>query len=153
MNHDPYSLCHCGSGKKFKFCCKNKHTRMKIRRLTAIELLSTLRNLDGVNVNGTVQPFKFEPDVIEKIIGNILVLRKVKDEADIYSDELKRQLSAGTPMQPSHPSFAKFQESMGSWLSQEVALDLLTLTREELNLTENRIPITFRECLLPIMAS
>jgi len=24
MNIDPYSLCECGSGKKYKFCCRDK---------------------------------------------------------------------------------------------------------------------------------
>lgn len=150
--NEPYRPCRCGSGKSFKFCCRTKTKTMKIRRLTAIELLTTLRNLDGLNVNGKVEPFKFDAAVIEKIIENILVLRKVKEEADLYSDELKRKLSGETPMQPSHPHFVKFQEMMGSWLSEQIELDLLLLTKEDLNLKENRIPITFRECLLPIMA-
>jgi hypothetical protein len=126
---------------------------MKIRKLAAIELLQTLRNLDGVTVNGQVQPFKFEPAVIEKFLENILVLRKIKEEADVYSDELKKKLSGNTPMQPSHPAFVTFQEMMGTWLSGYVEVDLMLLTREDLNLKDNRIPITFRECLLPIMAS
>jgi hypothetical protein len=125
---------------------------MKIRRLTCIELLQTLRNLDGVTVNGQVQAFKFEPAVIEKFLENILVLRKIKEDADVYSDELKKKLSGNTPMQPAHPRFAEFQEMMGSWLAVHIDMNLMLLTRDDLNLKDNRIPITFRECLLPIMA-
>jgi hypothetical protein len=125
---------------------------MKLRRVNALELLQTLRALDGVTVNGQLQPFKFDPSVIEKIIENILVLRKVKDDADMFSDELKKKLSGNTPMQPAHPEFAKFQETMGSWLATYVDVDLMLLAREDLNLKENAIPITYRECLMPVMA-
>jgi hypothetical protein len=64
---------------------------MKLRRVNALELLQTLRALDGITVNGQLQPFKFDPPVIEKIIENILALRKVKDDADVFSDELQEE--------------------------------------------------------------
>lgn len=124
---------------------------MKIKRLAALELLSGLRALDGTNVNGQFTPFNFDPEVVDTIVENIVVLRNFGETVDAYRSELGKllKIEAGTPADT--PAVAQFNAKWIEWVNGEVDLPLLPIAKEKLNLKANRLPISTRERLLPIL--
>jgi hypothetical protein len=120
---------------------------MKLRRIVALELLTALRSLEGANVNGKSVHFQFDPEVIEKIVDNIVVLRRLAEKADVHRILLAKELSGGKPMSNANPNFGKLQEEMNAYMMEEVELDLRCLSKGELQTTTNPIPISVRERL------
>lgn len=116
---------------------------MKLQRIVASGILDALRSLDS---------FTFAPEVIDKIVDNIVQLKKVALEMDSRREELAKQLQI-TPGETAadSPQVAKFNVLWMKWVQEEVEVNLTPLTREELNLKTNRLPITVRERLLPLM--
>jgi hypothetical protein len=124
---------------------------INLRRLAAFELLTALRSLDGVSHDGTFTPFKLAPEVTDKIVDNIVKLRVIAEEADAHREELAKQLGEGKRMDPNHPRVAEFNEQWSHWMMDRIGIELQMLTKEELNMKENHIPISVRERLLPIV--
>lgn len=140
MTNEPYELCRCGSGKKHKFCCKPNTKHMKIRRVVAIELLAALRQLDN---------FEFKPEVVDKLVQNVITLRKVQEELGVLREELAKQLKV-QPGDQQSPAARQFDKLFNDHLVEHIELDLIVITKEEWDYDKNRIPLTVRERLLPI---
>lgn len=140
MTNEPYELCRCGSGKKHKFCCKPNTKHMKIRRVVAIELLAALRQLDN---------FEFKPDVVDKLVQNVITLRKVQEELGVYRDELSKQLGI-EPGDQQSPKAREFDKLFNEHLVDFVEVELIVIPKEDWDYSKNRIPLTVRERLLPI---
>ncbi len=124
---------------------------MKMKRLAALELLAGLRSLDGTNVNGQFTPFNFDPEVVDKIVENIVALRTFGETVDAYRIELGKLLKIEAGMPATDPVVAQFNAKWIEWINGEVEIDLLPITKTELKLKENRLPISARERLIPLL--
>lgn len=115
---------------------------MQIRRILALELLTGLRSLDA---------FDLEASVIDKVVDDILVLRTFAEKSERYREELSKQVARCFPVKEDHPAFAQFAEQWTAWLVGEEDLPLLPLSKAELKLDKNRIPVSTRERLSPLV--
>ncbi len=115
---------------------------MKIKRIVALELLAGLRSLDA---------FDLEATVIDKVVDNIMVLRSFAESAESRREELSKQIAHAFPVKEDDPAFPEFSVQWTAWLLAEAEFDLKSVTKAELKLDKNRIPVTTRERLVPIV--
>lgn len=108
---------------------------MKLKRIEALELLAALRGLDGVRNGDKVTAFVFTPEVVDKVVGNILALKSVQFAVEEYQKEAARMTASdGSPL----------SERLGSWLATEIDMPLQPITKSDLNVKSNPIPVSIR---------
>ena len=127
---------------------------MLLKRNVIMELLGAHRALDGLRSEDKFTAYKFAPEVVDKVVDNIMALKATIVEAESWRDTLAKQLSGDSPapMGQGHPKWITFVEALNAYMLQEVDMELQAFTKEDLNLKVNYILPSIREALLPVMA-
>jgi hypothetical protein len=121
---------------------------MKVTLNQCIELLGALRALDGMQTSEGFVSYKFDISTVDKIVHNMLLLRKVIQDFDDWKSALIKQVSGQDKFDEKHPRWAEVVQCVQDKLSKDkLDLDLKTIAKSELHRDKNYIPPSVLERL------
>ena len=132
-------------------------SKQKLSNIQILTIANAIRKLDPVFIAASnpteqakeVQNFKFDGEVIYNLAVTLKNLQPVVENIEKVRQSLARKYDLDNKKNTAYSqNHAKFVDEYTKILDKQEEVDILTIKKDDLNLKENKIPITVLSDLL-----